>query len=112
VKGPPSGILGATIALTAIFLPGLLAISGTLPFWDQFRRQPRAQAVMRGINASVVGLLGAALYHPLWTTSVKTNGDFGLALIGFVLLTKGNMPPILVVIVSAIGGIVLALLNL
>ncbi len=90
VKGPPNGVLGATIALIAIFLPGLLAISGTLPFWDQFRRQPQAQAAMRGINAAVVGLLGAALYHPLWTTSVKTNGDFGLALVGFVLLTKGK----------------------
>jgi chromate transporter len=112
VKGPPNGILGATISLIAIFLPGLLMISGTLPFWDQFRRQPQAQAVMRGINAAVVGLLGAALYHPLWTTSVKTNGDFALALVGFVLLTKGNAPPILVVIVSALGGIGLALFNL
>jgi chromate transporter len=63
---------------------------------------------MHGVNAAVVGLLGAALYNPLWTTSVKSPGDFGLALVGFVLLTVWRAPPLLVVIVSAIGGIALA----
>ena len=37
---------------------------------------------MRGVNAAVVGLLGAALYNPVWTSSVKTPGDFGVALVG------------------------------
>jgi chromate transporter len=108
VKGPPNGAPGAVISLVGIFLPGLLAIAGTLPFWESFRCQTKAQAAMRGVNAAVVGLLGAALYHPLWTLSVKTSGDFGLALVAFVLLTKWNVPPILVVIVSALGGIALA----
>ena len=108
VKGPPNGALGATISLVGIFLPGLLAVSGTLPFWESFRRRSEAQAVMRGVNAAVVGLLGAALYHPLWTTSVKTSGDLALALVAFVLLTKWKAPPILVVIFSALGGIALA----
>ena len=66
---------------------------------------------MRGVNAAVVGLLGAALYNPLWTTSVKTSGDFGIALVGFVLLTVWRAPPLLVVVVSAIGGIALALVK-
>ncbi|HEY1736910.1 MAG TPA: chromate efflux transporter [Methylovirgula sp.] len=112
VKTPPNGIAGAAIALIAIFLPGLLAMSGTLSFWDRFRRQPQAQAAMGGINAAVVGLLAAALYNPLWTTSVKTLGDVVLALIGFALLTLAKAPPILVVIASALGGIALAFLNL
>jgi chromate transporter len=63
---------------------------------------------MRGVNAAVVGLLGAALYNPLWTSSVKTPGDFGLALVGFVLLTVWRLPPLVVVIVSALGGAALA----
>ena len=66
---------------------------------------------MRGVNAAVVGLLGAALYNPLWTTSVKTPGDFGIALAGFVLLTVWRTPPLLAVVVSAIGGIALALIK-
>jgi len=60
--------------------------------------------MMRGVNAAVVGLLGAALYNPLWVTSVKTPGDFGIALAGFVLLTVWRAPPVLVVIVGALGG--------
>ncbi len=109
VKGPPNGLAGAMISLIGIFLPGLLAVTGTLPFWEEFRRQASAQAVMRGVNAAVVGLLGAALYNPVWTTSVKTSGDFGLALVAFVLLTRWGAPPLVVVVVSALGGAALAL---
>jgi chromate transporter len=65
--------------------------------------------MMRGINAAVVGLLGAALYNPVWTSAVNAPGDFGIALVGFVLLMVWRAPPLLVVIVSALGGIALAL---
>jgi chromate transporter len=82
---------------------------GTLPFWETFRRRSDAQAVMRGVNAAVVGLLGAALYNPVWTSAVKTPGDFALALVGFVLLMAWQAPPLLVVVISALGGIGLAL---
>ncbi|MHB8885937.1 MAG: chromate efflux transporter [Methylovirgula sp.] len=109
VKGPPNGIPGATISLIAIFLPGLLAMAGVLPFWDSFRRRASAQAAMRGVNASVVGLLGAALYDPVWTTSVKSGGDFGLVLSCFILLVVWRLPPLVVVIVSALGGIALGM---
>jgi chromate transporter len=63
---------------------------------------------MRRVNAAVVGLLGAALYNPIWTSSVKTPGDFGIALVGFVLLTVWRAPPLVVVIVSSLGGIAIA----
>jgi chromate transporter len=79
-----------------------------LPFWDAFRMRASAQAAMRGVNAAVVGLLGAALYNPVWTTSVKTSADFAIALVGFVLLVAWRAPPLVVVIVSALGGVVLA----
>ena len=64
---------------------------------------------MRGVNAAVVGLLGAALYNPVWTSSVKSPRDFGIALLGFVLLTVWRAPPLLVVVINALGGIALAL---
>jgi chromate transporter len=105
----PHGVPGAALGLIGIFLPGILILLGTLPFWDSFRKRPGAQAAMRGINAAVVGLLGAALYDPVWTSAVNTRGDFALALLGFVLLTVWRAPPLAVVVVSAIGGIALAL---
>ena len=109
MKPLPNGVAGATISLIAIFLPGILVLMGALPFWETFRRRARAQAVMRGVNASVVGLLGAALYNPVWTTSVKGPGDFGITLVGFVLLTAWQAPPLVVVAISALGGMALAL---
>ncbi len=109
VKPLPHGIAGATISLIAIFLPGILVLMGVLPFWETFRRRAQAQAIMRGVNAAVVGLLGAALYNPVWTSSVKGPGDFGIALVGFVLLTAWRTPPLVVVAISALGGIALAL---
>jgi chromate transporter len=109
VKTEPNGPAGAALGLVAIFLPGILILLGTLPFWDAFRSRPGAQAAMRGVNAAVVGLLGAALYNPVWTTSVKTPGDLAVALVGFVLLTAWRAPPLVVVVISALGGIALAL---
>ena len=109
VNVSPNGVAGAALGLFAIFLPGILILLGVLPFWDSFRKLASAQAAMRGVNAAVVGLLGAALYNPVWTSSVKTPGDFGIAVVGFVLLTMWRAPPLLVVIFSAAGGIALAL---
>ena len=111
VKPSPHGLPGAVLGLIGIFLPGMLILMGTLPFWDSFRKRAGAQAVMRGVNAAVVGLLGAALYNPVWTSSVKTPGDFGIALVGFVLLTVWRAPPLVVVTVSALGGIIVAVLS-
>jgi chromate transporter len=87
----------------------MLVLVGALPFWDWFRRRTGAQAAMRGVNAAVVGLLGAALYTPLWTTSVTSLGDFAVALTGFVLLVAWRAPPLLVVATSALGGLALAM---
>jgi chromate transporter len=107
VNEPPHGVPGAVLGLLGIFLPGMLLLVGTLPFWDTFRQRTNARAVMAGVNAAVVGLLGAALYNPVWTSAVSSVGDVVLALAGFLLLMVWRAPPLLVVIISALGGIVL-----
>jgi chromate transporter len=108
VNAEPHGIAGAALGLAGIFIPGMLVLTGVLPFWDTFRRRAWAQATMRGVNAAVVGLLGAALYNPVWSASVKTGGDFAIAITGFVLLTAWRAPPLIVVLIGAAGGIILA----
>lgn len=109
VRGPsPNGILGSVIALVAIFLPGLLLVYGMLPFWDDFRSHPLAQAAMRGANAAVVGILGAALYDPVWTNAVLSPRDFVLAIFGFLLLTVWRMPSWIVVLFLALAATLLA----
>ncbi len=106
VLGPePNGVAGSVIALVAIFLPGFLILIGVLPFWDRFRSMTRAQSLMQGANAAVVGILGAALYSPVFTSAVGDMRDFTLALACFVLLMVWKVPPWGVVIVAALGGI-------
>lgn len=100
----PSGWLGAAICLVAIFVPSFLLIFGALPFWEQLRRSPRTQAALVGVNAAVVGLLLAALYHPVWTSAIFKPEDFGLALIASTALMFWKAPPWLVVVAGSIAG--------
>jgi chromate transporter len=106
---PPNGLAGASIALVALLLPGMLLVYGMLPFWDATRTRPAAQAAMRGTNAAVVGILGAALYNPVWTSAVMTPRDFALALGGFLLLTVWKLAPWIVVVLLAAAGTLLRL---
>jgi chromate transporter len=108
LNGAPNGALGAAIALVAIFLPGMLILTGTLPFWEGLRSRPDLQAAMRGINASVVGILAAALYIPLWTSAIGGVRDMALAVAGFVLLTLAKLPPWLIVAGTVAASIALA----
>jgi len=93
LSGPLRGLAGAATALVAIFLPGLLLVTGVFPFWRKLHRRPAAQAAMRGANAAVVGLLGAAFYDPLWSSAVFKPSDAAAALIGYVLLVRWRTPP-------------------
>lgn len=104
-----TGLLTAATALVAVFAPGLLLLVGVLPFWNAFRTRATAQAVMRGANAAVVGILAAALYDPVFVTAVVGPASFGLALVCFVLLVSWRVPSWAVVIVGAAGGVLVAL---
>lgn len=109
LSAPPNGIVGAVIALVAIFLPGMLILLAAMPFWGRMRTNETAQAAMRGANAAVVGILGLALYDPIFTSAVLSPLDFVLALAGFVALVSWKAPPIVVVLVLALAGGVLGL---
>jgi chromate transporter len=109
VMGPqPNGWTGAVLCLIAMFLPSFLLVIGPLPFWDDLRRQSWARSALRGVNAAVVGLLLAALYNPVWTAGITGPYDFALAVAAFLLLFMWQLPPWLVVVLSALGGALIA----
>lgn len=98
--------LGAAIALAAIFLPGGLLLAAVLPAWGRFGRSPAAAAAIAGVNAAVVGLLGAALYDPVWTQAVHSAVDLAIVLAGFALLVLARVPVLAVVlgcVATAVG---------
>lgn len=100
----PSEWTGAMICLLAIFAPSFLLVTGALPFWERLRRNMRMQAALMGVNAAVVGLLLAALYHPVWTSAVHAPRDFGIVLVAFVALAFWKLPPWLAVAGCGIAG--------
>ena len=104
MKPEPNGWTGALLCLVAMFLPSFLLVIGPLPFWDDLRRQDWARSVLRGVNASVVGLLLAALYNRVWTAGITGPYDFALAVAAFLLLFMWQTPPWLVVVLCALGG--------
>jgi len=103
------GVQTALLCLVAIFLPSFLLVAGTMPYWEELRRRAMANALLRGVNASVVGLLLAAFYNPVWLAGILTKGDFALAVADFVLLFLWKTPPWLVVVISAVAGELLSL---
>lgn len=105
--GGPSGLLGASIALLAIFLPSALLVMGVLPFWERLRRAPRVQRVLTGVNSGVVGLLAAALYDPVFTAGVTNAASLVVAALAFVALTSWKTPAWAVVLGAAGAGALL-----
>lgn len=99
-----NGWLGAIVAMIAIFLPAWLLVVGTLPFWASLRKRPQFHGVLMGVNAAVVGILLAALYDPIWTSTIRGTVDFVMAAFLFVMLMAWKLPPWIVVLAGAIGG--------
>jgi len=104
MKQPPNGWLGALICLLGIYLSPLLLLAGAIPLWETLRRTRSAQAVLRGANAAVTGILLAALYDPLWQTAIHSGPDLALALAAFALLLVWRFPAWLIVPMAALAG--------
>lgn len=104
MPSPFGGWLGGCAALVAVFVPGYLLIVGALPFWEMLRQRRGVQRALAGVNAAVVGVLGAALYDPVWTSAIHARSDFGLALAAFGLLLFGKVSPVWVVVMCAVCG--------
>lgn len=98
------GVPGAAIGLAGIFAPAFFLVIGTLPFWEALRRRTEFRSVLTGVNAAVVGLLAAALYNPVWTSTVKGGADFVLVLVGFAFVFVLRTPPWVAVIVLGVLG--------
>jgi chromate transporter len=104
IEPNPHRWLSGLLCVVSIFLPSMLLVSGVMPFLDALRHRRGVQAALRGVNAAVVGLLLAALYTPVWTSTVATAADFTLALTAFLSLAAWAVPPWIVVIAGALAA--------
>lgn len=101
-----ASVLWAGIAMIAIFLPGLLLASGGRSLWSLLMRHPAASAALAGINASVVGILGAALYNPVWRGGVNDWLDAALALTALALLQRWRLPPLAIATLCVVYSVI------
>lgn len=99
----PGGWLTGALAVVAIFLPSLLLVLGVLPFWDRLKIHAQARGAMAGLGAVVVGLLGAALWNPVLSSTVQRPADWALVAAAWVFLAIARLPPWLVVIGFAVA---------
>ena len=104
------GWQGGLVATFAVFLPAFLLIIGVLPFWDQLRTNAKVKGAVMGVNAAVIGILLAAFYVPIWTTTILVPIDFVLAAILFSMLAFWKLPPWIIVLTGAAGGFLISLL--
>tara|TARA_Y100000590_G_scaffold98275_1_gene111824 strand:+ start:734 stop:1888 length:1155 start_codon:yes stop_codon:yes gene_type:complete len=94
------------LCLTMIFIPSFLLIIGIIPFWDTLNSKIWFRGSLVGINASVVGLLMAALYDPIWVSAVENNTDVATAAGLICIISIWKCPVwIVVLIASALGEI-------
>lgn len=105
-----NGWTGGMLATAAIFLPAFLLILGALPFWNQIRQNQKMKGALMGVNAAVVGILISAFYHPIWTSAILGPIDFAFAAILFSMLVYWKLPPWVIVLTGAIGGLLISLL--
>lgn len=101
--GSPRWLAGM-VCVISIFLPSMLLVSGVMPFLDGLRHRHAVQAALRGVNAAVVGLLLAALYTPVWTSTVTSAAGFAFGLVAFLLLAVWSVAPWIVVIAGALAA--------
>jgi chromate transporter len=104
--------LWSFVALVFVFLPGILIALAGLPLWAWLGHRPTARAALAGINAAVVGVLGAALYDPIWVSAVANGRDVAIALVGFLLLDRWRVPPLTVVVFCTTAALLTSVIRI
>jgi len=94
---PRTAALAALIGALALSAPGLLLLAGVLPFRRPLAESATLRSAIAGINAVVVGILGAALYDPLWKTGILGPFEAGVAIAGCAALLIARLSPLLLI---------------
>ncbi|MFK7911928.1 MAG: chromate efflux transporter [Akkermansiaceae bacterium] len=99
--------LGGAVGTVAIFLPGMVLLAGGLPVWNRLKHFAWARAGVKGANATVVGVLGAALFGMLRGGSVQGIADAaGIVLLALAIYFKWLPLWALVILAAVMGGFI------
>lgn len=91
--------LWALVGTLAVFLPGLMLMLCAQSAWQKLANYPRFRSAINCLNAAVVGILIAALYHPIVTFSLLSLADLLPVIAGSIWL-KYKRPSIFLLIAA------------
>lgn len=111
------GVLGSALATLGVVLPSFIIILIVVKIYDQFRKSKLVKGAMSGLKPAVVGLIANAIlgvfitvFFPAgWNLAVFTTPVFYVSLgifLVMLLLAFKKLHPILVIVLSAVLGII------
>ncbi|RBP81031.1 chromate efflux transporter [Marinomonas rhizomae] len=98
--------LWAGAATLAVFLSGLLLMLSAQAMWQRLSHYARFRHAVASLNAAVVGILLAALYYPIGTSSLLDWLDIVIAVLGFTWLTYKRPSIFVLILVFMVIGLV------
>lgn len=117
--GGLSGIILGLLGTVVIFLPGVLLVMAVVPLAAHFSQNRTYKAAVAGVNAAVVGLLGAtafSLFFLLWEPGglILNAADplpyVGAALFGLFLLWVLRLSPLVLIGLALLAALFSTLL--
>lgn len=102
-----SGIPGALVAYVGLFGPGVILIFAMVPFWARMRHIYWFKVVLHGLNATAIGLVGAACVI-LWESAIRNSADAIVFMVAGTLAVYFNVQAPFVVIVGCVLGAILS----
>lgn len=89
---PESPILAATVAIVAVFLPGVLLLAAAGLLGKEW--MPWLKPRLGFVNAVVVGLLASVLINPIFTQSVTSGATTALAMVSLLMAVIWKRSPL------------------
>jgi chromate transporter len=100
------GVPGALVAYIGLFGPGVILIFGIVPFWARLRHNQMFKAILKGLNSTAIGLVGAACVI-LWESAIRTAADAMVFSLAITLAVYFNVMAPLVVLAGGVFGALL-----
>lgn len=101
-----ANVIGAFIATLAIFLPSFIFILGSAPYLKKIKNIPWIKGLLKGVNASVIGSILAALLS-LVPKALIDPWTILIAIAGFIAMWKYKVNIFYVVAASGVIGLVI-----
>ena len=117
--GGLEGLLLGIAGTVVIFLPGVLLVMAVVPLSASFSHNWAYRAALAGVNAAVVGLLGATAFSLFFLLSTPgalvQHSDtplpqVGAALVGLFMLWVLRLPPLLLIALTLAAALITTLL--